>query len=220
MRAKVSAIMVTGHRIERRRLALTAIECFRSQTWKDRELVIVNTGAAFTLGDTNIREVWLRQGDLTLGDLRNIGIEVARGEWIIQWDDDDWHHAERMEAQMLKARHDAACLLGSQMRHSFRTGDTVVKHLEHGIEGTILHARYISHRYPSLERGEDTEFLRRFPSTVVLRGREELYVRFFHGANTWDERHIMNTTSRPKPEHLSMLRSDVLPLYSFACSSA
>jgi glycosyltransferase involved in cell wall biosynthesis len=38
-----------------------------------------------------------REPGRTLGSLRNLDIEMAQGEYVCQWDDDDWYHAGRIE---------------------------------------------------------------------------------------------------------------------------
>ena len=47
-------------------------------------------------------------------------------------------------------------------------------------------------KYPGMAKGEDTEFLKHFAKRVVVPNDAGLYVRFFHGANTWSEGHIMH----------------------------
>jgi glycosyltransferase involved in cell wall biosynthesis len=37
---------------------------------------------------------------LNLGELRNFSVEAARGDILCQWDDDDFHHPERLERQL------------------------------------------------------------------------------------------------------------------------
>jgi hypothetical protein len=49
--------------------------------------------------------------------------------------------------------------------------------------------------YPSKAKAEDELFImEHFPSDVIVINNEQqasVYLRFFHGANTWDERHVM-----------------------------
>lgn len=215
----VSAIMITGKHPDRERLARVAVECFHRQTHGHRELVIVNTGAVpLARGEPEVVEVMMEQRALTLGDLRNRGLAAARGEWIIQWDDDDWHAPERMARQLAVAEQDAACVLGSQLRHSFANGFTCICDAQEGIDGTILHHRDAPFRYPSYERSEDTVFVRAFPRRVVLRDEPGLYVRFFHGCNTWSEAHIMERRDRRAigPFYTRFMVEEVLPAYGGA----
>ena len=111
----VSAVMITGKHPERYALARVAVDCFHAQTHGSRELVIVNTGdVRLWRGEPEVVEIMVEQAGLTLGELRNRALEAARGDWVIQWDDDDWHHPERIASQLAVAEPDAACVLGSR----------------------------------------------------------------------------------------------------------
>jgi hypothetical protein len=65
--------------------------------------------------------------------------------------------------------------------------------------GTILHRR-TSERYRSISRGEDSEFMKslRAAGPIVALGREasHLFVRNFHGGNTWDLNHFRKRLRR------------------------
>src|SRR5262245_6806319 len=80
----VSCLTVTRQRV---RLLRRAIRCFQQQTYQARELVIVcdaddGTEALIQrLGDEHIRLVRLRDAGLSLGELRNIALEEARGPY-------------------------------------------------------------------------------------------------------------------------------------------
>jgi glycosyltransferase involved in cell wall biosynthesis len=90
------------------------VRCFVEQTYLPRELLILNEGEE-TIGVEagNIREIRIEKvATRTLGDLRNLALELAYGDWLIQWDDDDWYGPERIEAQMRARRSGAAVLVG------------------------------------------------------------------------------------------------------------
>lgn len=220
---KLSAIMLTGHRPERRSLALVAVECFRRQTFppKDRELVILNCGASLGLQDANVREHLIHNPPgMTLGDMRNHALELARGEWVIQWDDDDWYHEERCEAQMsVPDLHPDQCVtLGSQIRHCLVTGAQFLHRDARGIYGTILHHREVPWRYLSRNRGEDAEFIKPFKERRVIRRRPTLYCRLHHGYNTWGPDHIMKWRNGCYPldsDLRTFVSSQILPSYRF-----
>src|SRR6266446_393027 len=98
----VTAVLVTGLHPRRYELARVAAECFLSQTHANKELLILNHGETrFDLKNPQVRELQVtkRPAD-TVGDLRNIGLAEAKGQFIINWDDDDWHSPTRIAAQL------------------------------------------------------------------------------------------------------------------------
>lgn len=198
----VTAVMITGKSSGRERLAAAAVESFKLQTWPNKELLIVNdSGESVLRGDHDgsTREVMLPSGVLSLGELRNVAMEQATGEWIIQWDDDDYSHPTRIQRQMELASPGHAVLLLWQVRvslvsntaFSFRWRFPAVP----GIPGTVLHHKSQSARYRPTPKGEDQQFLldcfRGRIRVIDNQAEPHLYLRTYHGGNTWDERHIM-----------------------------
>ena len=98
----VSCLMVTKNR---RDLARRSIACFMSQTWQNKELVIIDDGdedytALIETFDAGQRIQYNRisaDPDRLLGGLRNISLDRANGEYCMQWDDDEWYHPRRIE---------------------------------------------------------------------------------------------------------------------------
>ena len=105
----ISCLMVTRDRLA---LARRAIRSWADQTYPNRELVVVTDGpGAFRNalerlvkenGLEGVRFVYPEGKDLSLGRLRNISFEAARGEIACQWDDDDVSHPTRL---MIQAEH-------------------------------------------------------------------------------------------------------------------
>src|SRR5688572_24273372 len=183
----VTAVMLTGD-TRRRPLAEISIECFRAQTHLDSELLIINhSGERFDVADDRIRELPVARLD-TLGDLRNVGLENARGEYVISWDDDDWHHPRRIEAQVEACDddHDAVVLRSYvvlDLTTSKFFGRSCSSFECGGCCGTILHRRGVE-RYRACERHEDNMFVRAFQGRLrVLDNAPALYIRTYSGLN-------------------------------------
>ncbi|HTW91655.1 MAG TPA: glycosyltransferase [bacterium] len=148
-----------------------------------------------------VREVFVAHDRYPLGTLRNIGLDVAMGEYAIQWDDDDWHGPGRIELQAAPiVREQAVCtFLNRQIRYSIPYNSAKVFSATR-IHGTIMH-RICDIRYAALRRREDTEFMFQFLShfgaervaevAVPLDLCDRVYIRLHHGRNTWNATHIM-----------------------------
>lgn len=213
----VTAVMITGLHRERYAMARVAIDCFKRQTYPNKSLLIVNHGEESLFpNDPRIRELRLLKSRWdTVGDLRNLALEHATSDYILNWDDDDWHHPLRMEVQMRARREDAAVLLKTRIHHSLVNGRSRYAEYPNGAEATILHPRKVDFRYPSLLRGSDTVFAQQFAVRLPIENDPALHIRLFHGKNLWDEGHIMGTANDAslRDEHIALLRA-VLPLYS------
>ena len=194
--------MVTARRA---RLAERAVRCFLAQTYHPRELVIIDDGdedyapmlgrmpAAAPIHYHRVRH----NPDRKLGALRNVSLDRANGDYVTQWDDDEWCHPERIERQVaaLEGGFDASVLRYTLMHlddpifvdHPYRTG------LRNGTPGTILHRR-TDVRYPNRSMREDSDFAaalrRRVRVRIMREGASHLFIRCFHGANTWQRQHF------------------------------
>lgn len=199
---KVSCLMVTA---DRPLLAQRAIRCYRNQTYENKELVIIDDGKADMeplLVDLPPEEVVYikleKKPENTLGGLRNISLEAASGAFILQWDDDDWIHPERIEKQVriLQQGYDACALYGSIMhldtpeffRHPY------IGYLKNGWPGSIMHRRDPRIRFPELRKAEDSVYLHQWMKRRFVRLPAEdsyLHIRCYHGNNTWDKKHFL-----------------------------
>ncbi|MEU0809260.1 glycosyltransferase [Streptomyces sp. NPDC005970] len=193
----VSCLMVTKGRLP---LAERAIRCFLAQTYTRAELVVVDDGAdgaledhVRELADPRIRLHRLPPEGRTLGELRNIAVDLAAGPYVCQWDDDDLYDPERLEVQLaaVLALDATACFLARERlwwpaRRKLAISGVRVW------EGSMLCAKDALPRYPEQRRGEDSpvaEAVVRGGRTVSL-DAPELYTYVFHGANTFDEPHF------------------------------
>jgi beta-N-acetylhexosaminidase len=177
-----------------------AIACFLRQTHANRELVIVINGPGSTLvaavaelGDARIRVIELAPAPRTLGELRNIAVANARGEYVCSWDDDDLHAPERIAVQLnaLLTHAAAGCVL-SRLTLWWPAAERLATSGKRAWEGSILALKRALPEYPPLSRGEDTEMLDEFirHAHVVSLEAPELYVYVRHGSNTVGATHF------------------------------
>lgn len=121
-------------------------------------------------------------------------MEEARGKYVMQWDDDDWYHGERIRMQveaLEESRADICCLERWTMAWPAR--DRYVVSKRRAWEGSMLAIKEKLPRYADLRRGEDTVLLdacRAGGLKIHLLDRPDLYVYVVHGQNTYPEEHF------------------------------
>lgn len=201
----VTGIMVTGKTPARFPLAKQAVEAWLRQDYPGpRGLLIINDHPTCSLYPEEplpegVVEVRL-DNQQPLGALRNFGIELAPREdsYLVQWDDDDYSAPGRLSYQVQHTAGGAASIFQHEIHCNLRTGEAFVNNgkqiRSRGFPGTMLWPRSSSCRFPEKGKAEDTEFLlelRRTTPLRVLKNPPSLYTRFYHGLNTWSERHVM-----------------------------
>ncbi len=215
----VSAVCVTGQSDERtRRWLPIAWRAFYEQTYPTdrREFVVVTHGSRWPAeralrGFSLPRELTKLAGESfyrlftiqrqPLGQMRNMGLAVATGDYIMPWDDDDWSDRQRMMVQVIAAMHwpGTAVCLKRTLAYDWASNTAISREFHNtSIHPSVLHPR-TEGRYRAVEQGEDTSFLQdHFPQHVVLqRADPRLMVRFAHGANVSTRQHILQGWDEP-----------------------
>ncbi len=212
-RPKISCLMVTRQRLV---MASRAIDFYAAQDYEPRELVIVSDGHeefkalrehAHSVCRSDVTMKSVERGSMSLGALRNQAIELAGGEVVCQWDDDDLSHPCRLSAQLdhMRSENASACFLTDhlQLMVSARslywcdwTRPRGMPLRSSTVPPTLMCERRAAGRYPETgalsRRSEDATFMRSLLkrcTVAKLSGLGWLYVYVFHGANTWDESH-------------------------------
>jgi O-antigen biosynthesis protein len=95
----ITCVLVPENRPE---FALQSLQYFERQDYPERELVVVDDGAADLASrfaaDRRVRYLRVPLG-LAVEQKREYGSQQARGEVLAFWDDSDWHGAERLSYQ-------------------------------------------------------------------------------------------------------------------------
>jgi glycosyltransferase involved in cell wall biosynthesis len=197
----VSCIMPTYNR---RPFVPQAIKYFLRQDYPRRELIVVDDGtepvADLIADDSRIRYIRSPRR-CSIGEKRNHACEIANGEVIIFWDDDDWYAPNRISYQvipLLEGRADVTCLCNNPMlwlptKQFWACTTELYDHMFfQGIHGgTIAFCKALWSQYarfPDTSLAEDIAFV----AAAMRRGArlEKLdnantfiYVR--HNANAW-----------------------------------
>jgi len=182
-----------------------AIACFEAQTYRNKELVLL-----YEDHDTETRQFLqthsfsscVRQVCVpgtpkkALGELRNIAIQFARGEFVCQWDDDDWYHRDRLTSQynvIVKNKVNGS-LLTRWVTFNGHEKKAFVSNRRHW-EGSVLCRKslFALKAYDNREKGEDTnviEYLCAHNHLACIEDMPFLYVYVYHGNNTWSFNHF------------------------------
>ena len=197
----VSCIMPTHGRLG---WVLQAIHYFQRQDYPRRELLIIDDGpqsAAMQLPrDAAIR--YVHRGErMSIGAKRNLACELAQGEHVAHWDDDDWYGVSRLSAQLaplIAGSADITALNATPFMDLARwqfwhcTPALFARMFVHAVHGgTLVYTRRLfggGSRFPNVSLAEDAAFLR----NAVLRGArlqaiaaEGHFVYVRHGRNAW-----------------------------------
>ncbi len=198
---KVSCLCVT-HR--RRELLERAIVCFAGQTYTHRELLIFSEyededtrAVAERYRHLPLKHIVFPQGSaMNLGQKRNFAIEHADGELVCTWDDDDWYHRRRIEAQVqsLASSHKPVSLLSAVLVYNAPMYLGYASSIRLW-EQTVMFRKELymqGYRYDELPKSEDRGFVQTMinHNLVYPLFCPQLYIYNFHGHNTWDLDHF------------------------------
>jgi hypothetical protein len=194
----VSCIMPTANR---RHFVPEAIACFLRQDYASCELLILDDGAEavedLVPDEPRVRYVRCEPG-LTLGGKRNRACELAAGEIIAHWDDDDWYPPNRLSRQVIALIDRDADVCGSSRlyyRDTDRTRAWEYAYQRPGrpwVAGNTLAYRRVAWertRFRDVRVGEDSHFVwRHAGSRVVDLADPRLCVGTIHPGNTSPKR--------------------------------
>jgi glycosyltransferase involved in cell wall biosynthesis len=192
----VTCIMPTA---DRRGFVPDAIRYFTRQTYPNRELLILDDGqdsiADLVPACEQIRYVRLERR-LSIGAKRNLACELARGEIIAHWDDDDWIADWRLSYQVKAlVRHSSPAVCGvsrllfldSQHGRAWTYSRPVGERRPWIAGGTLCYHKTLWRRFPfpNISQGEDTRFIWSIPPESVLNLTDnDFYVATVHARNT------------------------------------
>ena len=147
------------------------VQYFLRQDYKSKELVIVDDGTtsieALIPKISSIRYIHLGK-KITIGAKRNLACELAKGDIIVHWDDDDWHADWRLtyQATELKKRKADICGLRKVLYLDLNNGQAwkfiFPLKLKDWVAGNTLcykKSYWQSNPFLELNIGEDTRFL-------------------------------------------------------------
>ncbi|MFT5610173.1 MAG: hypothetical protein ACI9LU_000665 [Polaribacter sp.] len=220
----ISCLCVTRGRVS---LLARAINCFQLQSYPHKELIVISESDdlathVFLAGLNNneirhhIEPIKPKQ---SLGDLRNLSIQMAKGQFVCQWDDDDWYHPERLAMQLksVQQHNKAACVLPRWIIHR-RENDKVYCSNIRLWEGSMLCRKDFlpaNGVYDNKHKGEDSQIIETLfiEDQLAIEDFPELYVYCLSGENTWDKSHfekIIDASVELDPQDAELVRNTIV----------
>jgi glycosyltransferase involved in cell wall biosynthesis len=192
--AQVSCIMPTA---DRRAFIPGAIAQFLRQDYENSELVILDDGAAEVgaLVPQHDRIRYVREARKTnVGQKRNHLCELARGDIIVHWDDDDWSAPWRVRYQVeqLLQSHADVCGLDRVLFYEPAADQaweyTYPKSAAPWVYGATLcytRAFWRRNRFAPVSVGEDSRFVwSNVQKNVLALSEQRFFVGLVHAGNT------------------------------------
>jgi glycosyltransferase involved in cell wall biosynthesis len=220
----VSCIMPTS---DRRAWVAHAIAYFLRQDYPNLELLVLDDGddqvADLVPPDPRIRYIPLERR-LVLGEKRNRACELAHGEIVVHWDDDDWQAPHRVRYQVDELeRHGAAICGPTRVLHFDPAAGRawLYEYPARGrrwVAGNALCYRkeaWQANRFAPVQIGEDTRFLwsPRAPQPLVLPDHR-FFAALVHSGNT-SRKTTRGAYWHPRPlDEVRTLLGDDWPRYA------
>jgi glycosyltransferase involved in cell wall biosynthesis len=138
----VSCVVITK---DRRIFAKQTLKYIFAQTYRPLEVILVDSGDKPVLENYHHTDlpVFNCRSKAIIGTARNIGTEIAKGEIVAHFDDDDYHGPERIAVQVEKLLQGAdICTADRCYEISLKTG----KAYQHN---SVLNPRYFSGGTPA-----------------------------------------------------------------------
>lgn len=210
----ISCLTITRDRPHKLR---RAVDMFHAQTYPNKHLTIVVDPRGdndwcvdfdrWLDGHPDIEFIKCVAGTC-VADLRNFAVELAMGEIVTTWDDDDYYHPSRLDTQfdqLVLSKKDACYLMDSVFwfEDTQEMAFTVMEVA--GLPASMMARKKAMPKYlPPAEiaklkgdgfgeRSSDTPVQMGFfhaNQLTQVEGKPWLYVRSYHGKNMWAREHI------------------------------
>lgn len=178
-----------------------AIALFLKQDFTGAELVIVDDGSEpvhSLIPEHPLIKYYYLKGKVTLGEKRNICCDLARGQIIIHWDDDDWFAYWRISYQVANLLQSGKhiCGVNSMYYANPTTSEAWIYAYPPRFGNWIAGGSFCYHKafwqqhpFPALNDGEDTQMITQVAgSDIHILDRFDFYVGRVHNQNTSEKK--------------------------------
>ena len=174
-RPLVTCLCITGPS-GRRQFLPRAITCYQSQTYPNKQLLILSDHDGEYISDlipdvSDIIHARLPTPQPTIGDKRNRGVELCAGQIICHQDDDDYFVPTRVATQVAHLTSGYAKVTAYQDCYFINEHNIWIYHHAHpaiGIGSSLCYYRSwaLTRPFPSLQIGEDNAFVQQAFASV------------------------------------------------------
>ena len=190
----------------RRRFLPMLIHLYQEQTYpKDkRELIIYDDSPTSNADlipseDKSIRYIY-SPTKITLGEKRNQLNELAKGEIIVCFDDDDYHYPERISYSVMKLYQEKADIAGCTIIDIYYTDINKIYQFgpygrNHGTNGTFAYRKkYLdNHKHDNKKNAqEEPEFTNNWTEKMANLDQTKIIMCISHDSNTYDKKNLLN----------------------------
>lgn len=178
-----------------------AVECWLRQELPAfaRELIVVDDGAEpvrdlLPAGGRGSAPRWRYvhlQGRNSIGAKLNLAAELAQGDVLCRWDDDDWHAPWRLQQQLNALERTGADVCGLAAMNFVDVASGAVwryqANREYAVGGSLMFRRsyWQERRFEDVSISEDNRFIKgRLGERFVRLAEDNCYVATIHGGNT------------------------------------
>ncbi len=181
----ISCIMPTKNR---RQFVPRAIACYLAQSYGPRELIVMDNGesiADLIPKDPSIRYVRLNS-TISTGQLRNFCCQIAGGEFIAHWDDDDWYHPYRLAEQIGAIGPKQVTGYNSILFHGDKGVFSYSGAADYAVGTSLLYRKsyWQANKFKAINVGEDVAFTDAAKPVIVVADGRHRCVASIHAKNT------------------------------------
>lgn len=210
----ISCLMVTRNRLSQVR---TAVSCFQRQTYPNLELIVVDDGedetTAYLTGLQDPRIRVLHPGTdicMSLPELHSLAVRVARGEYCVEWEDENYYQATYLSVlytELLRKKAEVIFLGRVTMVWPDKGYYTISRYREEGWSNSMLARREL---LP----------LRSTKHCVINSSSYAVLLQCnIHGESTWHEEHLRKLFVNTQPL-ASIFHESLLRLHTGCCLRA
>lgn len=190
----------------RRKFLPILIHLYKTQTYPAhlRELVILDDSPTsnediIPKDDPSIR-YYYQSEKIPLGEKRNKLNELAKGDIIICFDDDDYHHPDRIKHSVYKLNQEKTDIAGCSALDIYYTDIKKIYTFgpygrNHGTNGTFAYRKsYINkHKHdPTKNAQEEPSFTNNFTEKMASLDKDKVILCINHDSNTFDKKKLLN----------------------------